>query len=304
MASVRSLRFSIRAAVGNAYEKSRKPRSKEVMQIMTQSGWQIFEKGPEAYERYIVPAWMGAWAEDLVSAGKVIPGKRVLDVACGTGIVARKAALKIGTNGSITGIDVNDGMIQAARSFAARDGILSIEWLQGNALCMPFDEGGFDIVLCQQGLQFSPDPLAAVKEMYRVLAPGGTVAVSMWRAFEKIPCFKAFAHTLEGFFGEEASDPFHASCSLGDGRVIKKLMDAGGFRKVHMRLEVKVARHPSPDAFIVGYLAATPLAGQVSNMHAHDRLELFRQIKQSLRDYIDDDGLAAPMECHVITARK
>lgn len=269
-----------------------------------QSGWQISDTGPEAYERYIVPAWMGAWAQDLVKAGNVGPGKRVLDVACGTGIVARKAALLIGTCGRVTGLDINEGMIRSAKYFAEQDGIMSIEWQQGDAVCMPFEDADFDIVLCQQGLQFYPEPLTTLKEMARVMIPGGMLAISIWRELERYPCFKAFAQAIESLLGKEAAEPFHASCSLAGRPEIRALLSEAGFQNIHIRLEVKMARYLSIDEFIFGYLAATPLADKVSNLNEQDRLELFYQISKALFDYIDDDGLAAPMECHIVTANK
>ena len=126
--------------------------------------------GLKPTRQYIVPTWMADWSSDLIGAGGVGPGKRVLDVACGTGIVARKAAGLVGPGGRIAGLDLNEGMLRVARECAGREGATAIEWYHGDVSRMPFSSGEFDTVLCQQGLQFFPDKAAALREMNRVLA--------------------------------------------------------------------------------------------------------------------------------------
>src|SRR5262245_20233146 len=126
--------------------------------------WQLEGSAPELYERYIVPAVTALWAADLVTRAAPRPGDRVLDVACGTGIVARLAAERLNGVGRLVGLDINAGMLAVARSIPSHPG-LPIEWLEGSALEMPFPDRAFDLVLCQLGLQFFPDRLAALGEM-------------------------------------------------------------------------------------------------------------------------------------------
>src|SRR5712664_1454339 len=120
------------------------------------SAWNDYGgSGPEIYERHMVPAIFGPWAVDLVKLAALIPGERVLDVACGTGIVARLAAERVGPMGRVIGLDLNAGMLTVARSASA--GTENIEWREGNATALPFADKTFELVLCQQGLQFFPD---------------------------------------------------------------------------------------------------------------------------------------------------
>src|SRR5260370_13852749 len=121
-----------------------------------QSPWSDYgASGPEIYERYMVPSLFGPWAADLVKLAAPIRGERVLDVACGTGIVARLAAQRVGPMGKVVGLDLNPSMLTVARSASA--GTENIEWREGNATAMPLSQQTFDLVLCQQGLQFLPD---------------------------------------------------------------------------------------------------------------------------------------------------
>src|SRR5262245_11922824 len=118
--------------------------------------WQLAGNAADRYEEILVPTVFGPWATDLLELADLQPGERVLDVACGTGIVARLAAREVGTTGEVTGLDLNAGMLQVARSLLAPSGA-SVTWVEGSALAMPLLDASFDVVLCQQGFQFFPD---------------------------------------------------------------------------------------------------------------------------------------------------
>ena len=132
--------------------------------------------------------------------------------------------------------------------------------------------------------------------------PDGRLAISIWRELDRYPFFRAFADVLESFFGEEETASFHASCSLADRNRLRSLLTDAGFHNVHIRLEATMAPYPSIDELISGYLAAIPLAAEIAGRKDKDRLEMSQLIITSLGDYLDDDGLAAPMECHIVTA--
>src|SRR5919202_915011 len=142
--------------------------------------WQVEGSASELYQRYLVPAITALWAADLIERAAPRSGVRVLDVACGTGVVARLAAERIGT-GRVVGLDINGAMLAVARS-VPQNGGPPIEWQEGSVLQMPFTDGAFDVVLCQLGLQFFPDRPAALREMWRVLGSGGRVAPPVSRA--------------------------------------------------------------------------------------------------------------------------
>src|SRR5215210_3877545 len=154
--------------------------------------WQLTGSAAELYERYLVPAITSVWATDLVQRAALRPGERVLDVACGTGIVARLAAAQLGIDGAVVGLDLNTAMLAVARSLPPPAGV-AITWTEASVLAMPFPEATFDVVLCQLGLQFFPDRPQALQEMHRVLVPGGRLALNVYSAIERNPAPRALA---------------------------------------------------------------------------------------------------------------
>jgi ubiquinone/menaquinone biosynthesis C-methylase UbiE len=267
-----------------------------------QSGWQLSGSAPEAYERYIIPALFNEWAHDLVATAALQAGERVLDVACGTGVVARAAAPVVGGTGQVVGVDVNEGMLGMARTVPPPPGT-AITWQQGDAAALPVPDTAFDVVLCQQGLQYFPQRAAALQDMARVLVPGGRLALSVWRPLERQPFFVALVDAIESHLGAEVGGLQRAAFTLGDTEALRGLLTAAGFRAPHIRLVVKLMRSSSLAEYLPGFVAATPMAGAVAAMAEAPRTAMFQALQTTLRPYIDDTGLAVPMECHVVVAR-
>jgi SAM-dependent methyltransferase len=161
--------------------------------------WQVAGSAPEVYERELVPAVFGEWAPIVVELAHPRPGERVVDVACGTGIVARIAAARVGPTGVVVGVDLNLGMLSVARSVMLTDSrsAAPIQWQEASADKLPFPGESFDIVYCQLGLQFFADRPAALREMRRVLGPEGRLALMVWRGIHESPGFAVLAASLE-----------------------------------------------------------------------------------------------------------
>jgi ubiquinone/menaquinone biosynthesis C-methylase UbiE len=183
------------------------------------SNLQIAGTPAEIYERHMVPAIFARWAPDLVEAAGVRPGDRALDVACGTGMVTRLLAERVGPGGTVVGLDINPEMLAVARRAAPQP---NIAWVEGSAIRMALPDATFDQVLCEQGLQFMPDRPAALAEMRRVLKPGGRLALSCWCAVEYMPGYLALEQALARRIGPEqaALPPF----SLGDADTLRSLV--------------------------------------------------------------------------------
>jgi SAM-dependent methyltransferase len=180
----------------------------------------------------------------------------VLDVACGTGIVARLAATKV-RPGQVTGLDLNAGMLAVARSLP-NDGA-PINWTEGSAVDMPFPSGHFDVVLCQQGLQFFPDQPGALRELHRVLRKGGRAALSVYSPIERTPGANAFVQALDQVLGPEASRIKRGEHSFANPGQLESLLGDGGFGNVVVSTVQQTIVFPSVLDYVRLQLVATPM---------------------------------------------
>ncbi|WP_165354752.1 methyltransferase domain-containing protein [Tropicimonas sp. IMCC6043] len=170
-----------------------------------------------------MPALFGAWAEPLCEAAGLKPGQAVLDVACGTGVTTRAAAERIGPKGRIVGLDRNAGMLEVARRRGS-----GIEWSQGLAEDLPFAEGSFDSVLCQFGLMFFDDKVQAIREMRRMLRPGGRIALTAWDDEENSPGYARMIELIDEMFGSDAANALRAPFNLGQTERFRSLLVESG----------------------------------------------------------------------------
>lgn len=242
---------------------------------------------PENYERYFVPAIGAPIANDLIESAALQPGERVLDVACGTGVVTRLAAQKVGSSGSVAGLDVNPGMLAVARS-AAPSG-LSIDWYETSAEAMPLADAAFDAVLCQMGLQFFPSKLAAIREMRRVLAPGGRVVINVPGPTPVL--FARLADALARHVGPEVASFVHVVFSLHDAGELRELLNGAGFHDVAVRAAPKTLRLPPARDFLWQYVHSTPLATAVASMDERRRAALERDVCEQWQEFAVDDAM-------------
>lgn len=264
------------------------------------SGFQLRQGGPDVYERCWVRAQLGWSAEEMVAIANVAPGDQVIDIACGTGVVARTAATRSGEAANVTGADVSASMLDAASRFAADAGLGEISWIECDAAEIPVKDASFDVALCQQGLQFMPDKPGAMAEMARVLKPGGRLAISVWKT--RSPIGSAFATVLDRHFGDGTTAPWEMVYSLGSRDRLHDLASGAGFRDAHVTFDVKFARHPDPTAFIAGAIAGSPIAETMAKLSETEHDRLIGEIVAELSNCLDDDGLAVPAQCLTLTA--
>ena len=244
----------------------------------------------------MVPAVFRPWADDLVAAAAPGPDERVLDVACGTGIVARLAAQRVGGAGQVVGLDISPSMLAMARAAAPS---AAIEWQEGSATELPFPDGAFDLVLCQQGLQYFPDRPAALREMRRVLTPGGRLALSV---FCSSPGHAALHEALVPSLGQETATLALEPVALGDEGELRALLLGAGFPDPAIHRAQRTARFPSADGFLQYYLASR-FASAIARLSSADRAALEAAAHAALRPLVRADGLALPLEAHVALAR-
>ena len=258
----------------------------------------------EVYEEFLVPGIHARWTPVFLDYAKPQAGERVLDVACGTGIVARRVAPLVGTDGAVVGVDVNPDMLTVARSLPEPAGA-PIDWREGNA-SVSLPDGEFDLVTCQQGLQFFPNRAAALREMQRVLASDGRAVVSVFRGLDHHPLYEALIEAEARYLGtsvEAVATPF----SLGRADELRTLFDEAGFQQVEIASESHPVQFPSPERFVTLTLLAAASIIPETEMDAEARAEMVqtisRDVDATLQEYVAGDTISFPMHAHIVVAQ-
>jgi ubiquinone/menaquinone biosynthesis C-methylase UbiE len=264
--------------------------------------WQLAGNAPEIYQSDHVPAIFATWAPVLVDLARPVPGERVLDVACGTGVVTRAAAHRVGLSGKVFGIDLNPGMLAVARRVTEQGtGDAPIEWYEASADALPLHDESCEIAYCQAGLMFFPDRPRALAEIRRVLVSGGRTAMLVWQSS---PAHFAFADALARHVSSAAEAIVRAPYALADAVELRTLFRSAAFQDVTVSTQTRTACYPSPTYFVQSLTAGSPLAGHVSQIDAAIRAALLIEVEVALRPYVDNGRLSFPMGAHLVSARK
>lgn len=251
-----------------------------------------------AYERLHVPASFRQWAPLVCDAARISPGHRVLDVACGTGVLTREAASRVGPSGVVAGLDADPSMLAVAEQLAPR-----IEWKHGTAEALPYAAGSFDAVVSQFGLMFFSDRAQALREMLRVLAPEGTLAIAVWNGLEHAPAWRDEVALLDRFGGPPAGDALRAPFALGDTAQLTTLLEDAGMASVGIATHAGTVRFPSirtmVEADLRGWL---PVLGVML-----DETQIARILSEAetlLAPYLAEDGqVVFPASAHIVTGQ-
>jgi SAM-dependent methyltransferase len=279
-------------------------RAKQGSNVMIdQAQWQVAGSAPEVYEHDLVPAVFGPWAPRVIGFADLQPGEGVLDVACGTGVAARLAAERVGQHGAVVAADLNPGMLVVARSLPAPRGA-TVDWREADASALPFADQAFDAALCQLGLQFFADRPAALREMHRVLRPGGRVVVMVWRAITRAPGFALLAEALEQHIGPDAASIMRAPFLLGDAEELTSLIDGAGFESLDLRADTGAVRFASVERFVASYVTGSPLAGPVAAAPPEARDALLADVAAKLEQFVGGNELRFPIEAYLARAER
>lgn len=201
------------------------------------------QEDAETYDSYLVPAIFEPWSRDLIKRALVWNGDRVLDVACGTGIVACRIA---GTGAKVTGLDTDASRLEVARKRADEESV-RVTWREGSGEALPFRAPEFDLVTCQQGIQFMTDRAKATREMRRVLAPGGRAVLSCWLPVAQQGAYAAL-DAVANKGPREASSPI-------DPQTLNKLLLDAKFFAIQIETVTRQVRVPDPARFAALTLA-------------------------------------------------
>jgi SAM-dependent methyltransferase len=261
------------------------------------ASWQVRGGAASAYEELLVPAIFAAWVPVLLERAGLESGMHVLDLACGTGVVARGAAAVLGRSDNVIGLDVNREMLAVARSIDA-----TIEWREGEASALPFAEAEFDVVFCQQGLQFVRDKAVALGEVARVLRPEGRAVLAVWRSLSAQPVFARLVDALERHVGAEAADFLRAPFAFGRESELRELCTRAGLEVRAVEVLVRPARFASAAQLVADEVASTPLAPYFDDVEAGTVAAIVAEVADALTPWTDTSGVAFPVANHVVTA--
>lgn len=254
---------------------------------------QLSGNAAEVYEQFFVPALFARWADTVADTCRPVPGARVLDVACGTGVLARTLKARVGDKGRVCGVDRNPAMLAVARRHA------DIEYVEAMAESLPYEVDSFDVVASQFGLMFFEEPVQALREMVRVLRPGGRMVVAVWGTIEETPGYCAMATLLEREFGAEVADAVRKPYALGQPADLLSYCAQAGLSEVRLETLAGTVEFPSIDAWVHTEIRGWTLAGSFSEAAYAALLELARK---ELAEYTTEQGqVRFASQVHVVT---
>ena len=267
---------------------------------MANTQYQLEGNAPQLYERETVQTLGRPLAELMFAHVPLQAGDRVLDAACGTGVVTRVAAQRFRHLAHLVGVDLNPGMLDVARSHTPTTGV-PVEWRQGDLGALPFLDSRFEVVLCQQGLQFVPDPGAALREMRRVLVPGGRLAFTV---FSEVPVYyAALADALARHVSAAAATSCLSRYTLQEATMLQTLVDAAGFGAITFRVLEVQRRMPASAVSIVEAMARAPYARDVAAVAEAVRHTIGQEVSTALQAYRDGDDVVIPHRSHLVQAQ-
>lgn len=258
---------------------------------------QVSDAAARIYEAFYVPALFTEWASPICEAAAIGPGDRVLDIACGTGIAAREAARRAGQQGKVIGVDRNPGMLAVAREQASH-----VEWREGRAEALPFGDGCFDAVLCQFGLMFFEDQIAALREMHRVLRAGGRAAVAVWDGEEHSPGYAAMISLLDRMCGTVAADALRAPFVLGNPNALRSLLADAGWQDALITTRMGTARFNSVDEWVKTDVRGWTLSDMVDDQQFAALLDAARV--EMARFTVADGSVRFAAPGHIVSLTK
>jgi len=255
---------------------------------------QVASSAAEIYEQFFVPALFGEWPPRVLAAADVQTGQRVLDVGCGTGVLAREAERTVGDGGFVVGVDVNEGMLIVARAKSP-----AASWRRGEAEDLPFGAATFDRVVSQFSLMFFEDRAKAISEMLRVVRPGGKVGVAVWASLDATPGYAVVVEILTELFGPEVAKSIEAPYSLGNVEELKALFSEAGAPEAEIRTLPGKARFDSVEDWIYTDIKGWTLADVIDD-EGYERLKRVAPEKLS-RFVLPDGSVEFEAPAHIVT---
>jgi SAM-dependent methyltransferase len=249
------------------------------------------------YEQNFVPSLFQPWSPVIIEACGAEAGDRVLDIACGSGVVTRELARGHGDDSKLSGLDISAGMIEVARSRQP-----GVDWQVGDACALPYPDNCFERVLCQFGLMFFPDRIQALREMQRVSKPGGRIAILVWNGLDDNPGFAEMVAILQRMAGTRAADALRAPFCLGEPALLAELAKKAGIE------DFSIHGHRAEAGFLnLREFVEAELRGWLPIMEVHlddvEIDEIYHECHRSMTGYIDNPNqrFVMPVSAQLLT---
>lgn len=270
--------------------------------MATSQEWQLAGGAAERYASVLVPTILGPAAEALVRWVVPRPGEVVLDLGCGTGAATRAAARAVGSAGHVFGVDVQPGMLDVAARTSPIGG--TVEWIEGSALTLPLPDHSVTLALGAQVLQFLPDRASALRELKRVLQPGGRLALSLWAPRAESPWFDHLVRAVEAEIGPDVAGGLDAAFALTDAAELESLLASAGLTDVestHARLDLPI---PGGAQFVRRHVAATPMAAGFTAAPGDVQEAVVARVAEGMRGYERGQDYVVPFTLLLGRARR
>lgn len=257
---------------------------------------------PEKYDRYMGPIFFKPYAEDIVRRLPLSEGMRVLEIACGTGIVTQQIHASLPKGANLIATDLNEAMIERARSkFNPEE---NIQWKQADATTLPFPDACFNAVVCQFGLMFFPDKQAAVREVYRVLVPGGKFVFNVWDSLERNELSLITHQVITSFYKENPPNFYQVPFGFYDSDLIRTLLEKCDFSEVQSEVVTKISAVSSAKDAATALVEGTPMIGQIVERNPHDIPIILDAVTRAISSHFGDNEVVSRMQALVWAAIK
>ncbi len=258
---------------------------------------------PGNYDRYLGPVFFHGYADDLAGRLTLKPDMRVLETACGTGIVTRRLLDRMRGHGVLVATDLNEAMLAHGRShIAAEPGLL--EGQTADATKLPFPDGSFDAVVCQFGLMFFPDKAAGIGEAFRVLKPGGRYLFNVWDVMARNPLARIAHETVASFFPADPPTFYTVPFSLHDPEPIQALLGQAGFGQIAWTHLEKTGTSPSASDAVTGLIDGNPIRDAIMKRRPEALGEIKQAVAAKVAAELGDKPVRIPLRALVFTARR
>jgi len=256
---------------------------------------------PSNYDRYLGPVLFHGFADDLAGRLEVKSGIRVLETACGTGIVSRRLAERLRGVGSLVATDLNEAMIAYAQKQAPAP---HVEWQPADATRLPFPDESFDAAVCQFGLMFFPDKAAGIREAFRVLKPGGQYLFNVWDILAKNPAARIAHETAGRFFPADPPNFYCVPYSLHDPAPVRQWLEGAGFTRIEVTHVATQGSSPSAAEAAIGLIEGNPISAAIVERRADALEEVKQSVAAAVAAELGDPPVRIPLHAVVFSARR